>query len=248
MQIEEITFGDGPDKCLTLANEEWGRRLAVGSSWTRLRIGILFHLLNDGTNNFTTASIRVGMSPSKTVHIGQSNPSLWYGCFFGTTQGFTGDTFTYAAGGGNPHTRGAGLTRMRMLAGVATTGNNGGVPDFPLDNGAVIRKWPVVVELRKSGTSLIVSGNSFNNLGDAAAALTYTRAQLLDAMLNPVDLSTGAANLPIGSQSLTAGGATTFTNYTTDAGVHGELTAVHIGWNKAATPMRVFEIAASRLA
>jgi hypothetical protein len=246
MLIASETFADGPAKYLALNNEEYGREIAIGSTWIRIRVGAMIQLEADGTNNILTGSLRMGISSSKSDHAGNATPSFWLGGLWNSTGAdLNGSTWAYTAAGGNPHFRGGGAVRAQILAGIITAALGAGTPALPTNTGTVKRRWPLLLELRKSGTNIIVALAVFNAPSDAISANDFTHAQFLEMMLNPSDGTSGVWPT-INGIALNNFGASTFGNYPTNAGVHGEVDAVQFGWNKVLTAMRLFSIAVVR--
>jgi hypothetical protein len=241
--IYEETFQDGTDKALTIRNEEFGRVLEIGTDWTTLYVGIMMSIEPSGSNNISNASLRIGMSPSATDHIGNATPQMWYGIQVGTnTSNIGGSTFTYNVGSGNPVYTGDGIVRMRMITGSFSAALNVGSPTIPIHTGSVLRKWPIVVRFAKSGTNINVNGYVLNGYTSAANAAKYFSTQDFLTALDDVT-STGSPSLS--GSAMTSIGNTNF-SYTDHTASYGELTSVHVGWNKSFQDLRIWSIAVSR--
>ena len=241
-----MTFGDGANKYLRLLNEEYGREISLGSSWTRIRVGAMLQLEADGINNIGTGSLRFGMSSAKGMHAGSGTAGLWLGGLWASSSNtLSGGTWTYTAAGGNPHFRAGGLYRAQILAGVISGAFSAGGPSLPTGTGSTLRCWPLMMELKKSGTTMIVAMAAINNPSDVTSANYFTRAHFLDAMVNPAD-GIGGSWPTINGVAIGSFGSSTFASYPTNAGVHGEVDAVQIGWNKTTKGLRIFDLAVTR--
>src|SRR5664279_1558518 len=95
------TFNLIGDKYLTLANEEFVRTLAIGSDWTRLRLGLLLALSTDGTSDLQGADLVWGLCAGKTNPFGAASTTNFLGMKFGTS--FGPELLTYNANAGNPY-------------------------------------------------------------------------------------------------------------------------------------------------
>lgn len=250
--IESIVFPGGVDQCLTLFNEEWGRTLAIGDDWTRLRIGLLCSVEPNGASNIPTARLSVGMSSAANMHLGSAAAGLWYGFNVGGgSASLSGATWVYGAGGGNPYYHCDAFTRIRSLAGALSGTFNAGAASVPTTGGLVVRRWPVFVELEKVGTTMVVGAAMINlSEGDPTirAAYSYTLADMILALEDgTLFIATGSNSVNIGSTFCHNLGSTTFAAHPTNAAVHGETDSVHIGWNKGAFGFRVYAVGVSRL-
>jgi hypothetical protein len=244
--IYQATFNDGPDKALVLSNEEWGRALSIGSNWTRIRMAALLAIQPDETNNLASAQIRIGFSSAADQHYGSQASSHWYGYCTGTTSPvYTGATHYYSDAGGNPVITWGSYGRQRALNGVLSGDGNNGTFGISATTGTTPRRVPIFVELKKSGTNLIVSPGAVQ-ITVGGANIDYPLSAVVASMENPVDMA-AYGNVPCNGFSF-GGGYSTFANYPTNAATYGEIIAAHVGWNKTIAPLRVYAVLVSRFA
>jgi hypothetical protein len=240
--IYQETFSDGPDKALVLSNEEWGRALSIGSSWTRIRIAAHLAIEPDGTNNLASAQLRVGFSSAADDHYGSQAASHWYGlCTGSSAANYTGATHAYSDASGNPVFTWGSYGRQRVLNGAITAAGNSGTYGIAATTGTP-RRVPIFVELKKSGTSLVVSPGIVQILS-GGANVDYPLSAVIASMENPTDMS--SFSMTCNGFSF-GGGNTTFTNYDTNAATYGQIIAAHVGWNKTIAPLRVYAVLVSR--
>ena len=244
-EIISQTFADGANLALQLQNEEWGREFAIGSDWTRIRLGFMANLIPDGTANITSAQLRFGFSSSSSMHFGSQSAGLFYGGLMPNSGTYTGGTFTYNAGGGEPYFSAGGIYRVRSLAGTLSGGSSAGSPYIATNTGTTARRSVFMVELLKSGTSMIVGAGSFN--GGTGSGTDHTLAEFRSAMTT-ADLTGGTAPT-VGSDAMQNWGTNTFTNHDTNAATHGETDSVHIGFNKGLVEfLNIFAVEVYRFA
>lgn len=240
--IGTTTFDDGADKYLELSNEEWGRAIAILGDWNKLRVGMMCAIVPDGTNNLLGAQMRFGMSTSKSDHLGSLSANLWYGITF-ASNGITllGGTLTYNAASGFPWFEANLVGCVRSLDSVLSGVEAAGDYAIPATTGSTLRRWPVVVEFEKSGTNLIVVGWGVNNPGAPFTETDFTLNEFIEMF------SSNPLQPAIAGNNLAGMSSNTFADHTTNAGIHGQTVAVHIGWNKVSTPLRVYAVGVSRI-
>lgn len=224
------TFATGADKALQLGNEEWGRLLQIGSTWNRIRIGIMCNLDPDGTNNISAGSLRIAATNGVDKHVGSGTGQLAYGVIFGSSSNppvLTGGTFTYNAGGGDPYFSYPGYSAFKNVNGGALVfgSSNATARAMFASTGAVKRRSVLFVDLEKSGTSLLVRGNSLlvTSLGNADYTFSHFDQALADA---------GTGNINVNGVTHTGISLATFTGHDTDVGTYGPLNSIHVGWSK----------------
>lgn len=240
--IYQATFNDGPDKALVLSNEEWGRALSIGSSWTRIRMAALLAIEPDGTNNLASAQIRVGFSSAADQHYGSQAASHWYGyCSGSSSATYNGGAHAYSDISGGPVIFWASYALQRVVNGAITANGANGAFGISATTGPP-RRVPIFVELRKSGTSMAVAVGAVPI--PATGNVDYPLSSLIASMENPIDMTQGPP-LPCNGFSF-GGGYTTFGSYNTNAATYGEIIAAHVGWNKTIAPLRVYAVLVSR--
>ena len=228
------TFSDGADKALQLENEEFGRLLAIGSDWTYLRIGVMYNIVPDGTNNIATADIRLGGSNGADKHIGSGTDKLWYGNHLGANSGtaITGGTWTHNAGSGDPYFVSSGNTRIRQAGTTLSGAGNSSSHRHFTSDGATRRRGVLITNLEKNGTSMWVGGQCNNNVSSPFNA-DFTLAEFREAMATfTAPPSGGNVSLTVGGKQLSGLGTTQFTGHDTNAATYGDINSAHIGWNK----------------
>jgi hypothetical protein len=77
------TFNLVDDKYLSLANEEWVRTLAIGTNWTKLRIGKLVSVTPDATSNLSGVELIWGLCSGKTNPFGAASTTNFLGSKYG---------------------------------------------------------------------------------------------------------------------------------------------------------------------
>jgi len=242
--IFEETFSDGSDKGLVLSNEEWGRALQIGSDWTRIRMGMLVAMEPDGVNNLSGAQFRFGFSTAANDHLGSLAAKLWYGAVLNggsSTINYLGGSYTYTANSNNSYYATVNLPRVRALNGTLSGSSNSGTYYIPTLNNNK-RRAPICVQLKKSGTTMIVSPRCPPS--GAGSPVDFTLADLLATMEDPTDDAVSTTLLCRGI-GLT-GSWTSFADYPDHAAAYGEIVAPHIGWNKTVAKLHVYAVVVSR--
>lgn len=220
---------------LRLRNEEFVRTLSIGTSWTRLRIGIQCAIGTVDSQNFVTGSMSgmfLGLCVGTTFPF--SNPSCTYAVGYTF---YPGQTWTYVANSGNPYYQVPGFQHgpTSKVNAVLTSPSVGIATTFIASSDATHRRSVYMVDITRSST-IITMGTS------AVAAVTYdwtTRD-----FLNVVDQ--GAATASIFYQGTQYDVATTRSD--TIAGMNANLDSIDIFWRQTANPLEIYGIAVSRLA
>lgn len=231
--IGSRTFNLIGDKYLTLANEEFVRTLAIGSDWTRLRLGLLLALSTDGTSDLQGADLVWGLCAGKTNPFGAASTTNFLGMKFGVNVG--PDVLTYNANSGNPYFW-SGRGQMKKVGVTRSTFNGNGLEFHRIatNTGALQRRSAHFVEIAKGSPNFSVT---YWNLPLTGLAKDFTPAHLLEGLEQPASIIVNGENLGAGT-----GGTVAF-----DEGA-GALNTVDLYWNKAAFPLEVYALAAYRLA
>ena len=241
------TFADGAKQGIELANESLGRQFAIGSDWTKIRIGIHFNIVPDGTNSLTSTWLAIFGSSASTDHFGSQAMNLGVGSVFGaTTTGYGGAGWTYNAGTGNPFYSIALFDGKMVNAVQAGSGGSPSSTFLPTDAGSTLRRGVLSVDLKKSGTNMQAHGCV------SSSAINGTNGTLSDFrnfMADSNSAADGGTNPSyLGSATRDAFGYT-HTTYTTDAGTYGEIDSVSIGYSEALlTQLRIYALEVYRLA
>lgn len=231
--IATRTFNLIEDKYLTLANEEYARTLAIGSDWTKLRLGLLLALPTDGTNDLQGTELVWGLCAGKTNPFGAASTTNFLGMKFGSSA--TSDVLFYNANSGNPYFH--SYRGLMKKVGATRSLLNGNVAEFhriTTNTGAVPRRSAHFMELSKGSPSFSVTLWSMPLTG---MAKDFTPAHLLEGLEQRTSIT-------VNGESLGAGitGTAAF-----DEGP-GALDTVDLHWNKAAFPLEVYALAAYRVA
>ena len=231
--IGSRTFNLIGDKYLTLANEEFVRTLAIGSDWTRLRLGLLLALTPDGTNDLQGADLVWGLCAGKTNPFGAASTTNFLGMKFGTS--FGPEVLNYSANGGNPYFW-SGRGQMKKV-GVTRTAFDGNGLEFhrlATNTGALQRRSAHFLEIAKGNPNFSIRSWSMPLTG---LAKDFTPAHLLEGLEQSLSITVNGENV---------GAGMTVTTGFDEA--PGALDTVDLHWNKAAFPLGVYALAAYRIA
>ena len=88
---------------MTLANEEYVRALSIGSTWTKLRLGLMCAITPDGTNNLLNMNCTMGVCSGAANPFGAASTTNWVGAWL---NGAPAGNMTYTANAGSPVLRG----------------------------------------------------------------------------------------------------------------------------------------------
>ena len=227
------TFNLIGDKYLSLANEEFVRTLAIGSDWTRLRLGLLLQLSTDGTNDLQGSDLVWGLCAGKTNPFGAASTTNFLGMKFGS--GDVTNVLNYNANGGNPYFW-SGRGHLKKVGATRSPFECNGLEFHRLatNTGALQRRSVHFVEIAKGNPtfSVTVWGVPVTGL-----AKDFTPAHLLEGLEQP-------ASIIINGETLGSGGEVTV-DFNEGAGA---LDTVDLYWNKAGFPLEVYALAAYRIA
>ena len=222
------------DQYLSLANEEYVRTLAIGTNWTKLRLGLLIALTPDGTNNLSGTNLVFGLCAGKTNPYGAASTTNFLGLKFGSEPNppYT-DLLTYAANAGNPYLwSGRGALKK---TGTVVTPVNGNALEYhriATNTGTVQRKSLHFVEITKGNPNFTVV---FWNLTAAGVAKDFSPAHLLQGLEQAGSITVNGEALGVGTSNSVA-----FTE------AAGALDTVDLYWNRASFPLEVHALAAYR--
>ncbi|MBI1178319.1 hypothetical protein GC207_12860 [bacterium] len=230
--IGSRTFNLVDDQYLSLANEEWVRTLAIGSNWTKLRLGVLLSVTPDDVNNLNGVQLVFGLCAGKTNPYGAASTTNFLGMKFGGTTG--GDLWTYKANSGNPY---FGTERIFIKKTAATviglSSAAGEVHRVNTNNGTLQRRGVQFLDIAKGTPNFTVTQWAIT-LGSMAK--DFSAAHLLDGLEQSGSISVNGETM--NSMPL----AIPFDE------TAGALDTVDVFWNKSAFPLEVHAIAAYRLA
>lgn len=219
------------DKYLSFGNEEWVRTLAIGSDWTRLRLGMLAALTPDGTNNLNGCRLVWGLCSGKTNPFGDVNTTNFLGMNFGSS--VSSDTLTYVDNGGEPYLW-SGRSILRRVNGVTSiTGGNGlEFHRIATNTGTTQRRGIHFVEITKGSPNFTVR---YWGSSAAEVAKDYTPAHLMDGLEQD-------GSIMVNGEDLGAGIAVTMAFDE----VAGALDSVDLFWNKSAFPIELYAMGVHR--
>lgn len=230
--IGSRTFNLVDDQYLSLANEEWVRTLAIGSNWTKLRIGLLMTVTPDDVNNLNGVQLVFGLCSGKTNPYGAASTTNFLGAKLGGTTG--GDLWTYKANSGNPY---FGTERIFIKKTAATvTGLSsaaGEVHRVTANTGTLQRRGVQFLDIAKGTPNFTVTQWAIT-LGSMAK--DFTPAQLLDGLEQ-------SGNISINGETMNPMPLAIPFDETA-----GALDTVDVFWNKSAFPIEVHAVGAYRLA
>jgi len=219
------------DKYLSLANEEFVRTLAIGTNWTKLRLGMLMALNPDGTNNLSGTNLLFGLCSGKTNPYGSANTTNFLGMKFGAD--ISSDLLTYVANSGNPYYwSGRGVIKKTVATPTVAGANTLEFHRIATNTGSLQRRSLHFVEITKGSPNFTVV---HWNLSATGVAKDFTPAHLLEGLEQ-------AGSITVNGEALGAGNSTAIA-FTEAA---GSLDSVDVYWNRAAFPLEVHALAAYR--
>src|SRR5438876_3919296 len=172
------------DKYLTLANEEYVRTLAIGTNWTKLRIGMLLALATDGTNNLQGTNLVWGLSSGKTNPFGAVTTTNFLGMKFGYDA--NSDVLTYVANSGNPYFwSGQGLITKVGSTKTIWNGNAFECHRIATNTGSLQRRCLLYMQITKGSPNYSVTYWNQNTTG---VAKDFTPAHLLEGLEQPTTI------------------------------------------------------------
>ncbi len=221
------------DKYLSLANEEFVRTLSIGSSWTKLRLGMLMALTPDEPNNLSGVLATLGMCSGKTNPFGAATTTNFLGTLFGSSA--AGNTLTYVANTGNPYYW-SGRAAVKRVGATVTLGTANAVEShrFATNTGALQRRSLHFVEITKGSPNYTVIYWSAPATG---LSKDFTPAHLLDGLEQSGSIAVNGETFGAGTSIALAFDETA-----------GALDSVDLYWNRAAFPIEVHALAAYRFA
>lgn len=221
------------DKYLALGNEEYVRTLALGSNWSRLRLGLLAALTPEGTSDLQGTQFVWGLCAGRTNPFGAESTTNFLGLKVGINA--TGDVLTYNANSGNPYFW-AGRSVMKKVGATRTVANVNGTEFHRVAaaTGTLQRRSLLLLEIAKGSPSFTVT---VWNLAVTGVSKDFTPAHLLEALEQPASVVVNGETLGTGAVSTVAFDETA-----------GALDTLDVHWNKAAFPLEVYALAAYRLA
>ena len=220
------------DKAVELTNSSGARTLLIGTSWTSIRLGVLCHWSDLGSNPGSSPRAYIGALSGKVAanHVLKSTTTNWIGALPGqTTWTRNAGPPVYYAGSVNP------TPACKKVGATLTIGSTGSsVPHF---SAAATARNIFLVEIVKGSPNWTVNYVFPNAAAGAQADKTTT---ILRAALEASTMANAAAAI----------GA----NYTTGSAVAiafdetaGSIDTFHIAWDKTVFTWKVHAIGYSKI-
>jgi hypothetical protein len=231
VSIDTVTIGV-EDRRLCLSNATAARKLSVGSSWNRIRLGVHYAMDDTGANITGTPRLWIGLlnNPSASAANGP----------FGTTSHFLGirsraATWTRAAG---PPVSYAALSCWESVKRVGTTNTTtaiAGTCQFvaaPSTN-----RWNVFVEIVKGSPNFTVQAGFWNQ---SVTNVDFTKEQFERCL--EAQTFTGCI-----ARANQAAGATKYLGATANAmavdeGTDGVLNSICVAWDQSGSVFRISDV------
>lgn len=237
-QYITTAFAGGNDIALQLGNEEWVRTLAIGSTWTHVRIGLLYQITGTATTAGGTG-FAVGMCSGSTAPFNGASTTNFVGIECVTALGFV-------ANSGNPYYQFASgnlFACKKVVATITTAATNlGDSVDMgvPTAAGSTLRRGLLYVDITKGSPNYTIGISAASGMGSTSSGShDFTVAELLSGMTQPFGSMTVGGFLLSngnGAQALacdeTAGGFDTVDIYS----------------NELNNPFNLYEVAVEKLA
>jgi hypothetical protein len=239
-QFITTTFSGSPDVGLQLGNEEWVRKLAIGSTWTHVRIGVLYQIT--GTANTPGGSgFAIGMCSGTSAPFGNASTTNFVGI-----ECVSALTFSTASLGANypyyPFSASNIFACKKVVATITTAATNladgVGMNAYAVGGGGgvVPRRSLLYVDITKGSPNYTIG---ISSLQGGTENLDITVAQLLTGMIQ----NYGSINIGVGIMH-TGNGAQTLACDETAGGFD----SVNIYSNELGNPLLIFEVAVEKLA
>lgn len=190
--IIQRTFASGADKGITLDNREYARKMLIGTSWNRVRVGALVAMTPNGTSNISSIKFTIGACSGIANPYSAASTTNFIGAIFGTANAATGGLWVYKDGSGNPFYRGEdGAGRSLKRVGSTTSPNAGLFSTSPVciptTNGAVQRRLAVMVDITKGSPNYTVQ--AYIPLDVATITVEKTVAEFVSEMSTIGDIA-----------------------------------------------------------
>lgn len=240
-------FATGTQQYLSLGPNDVTRTLSIGSSWLRIRIGILAALSTVSENAWPIrhCSLNLGVCSGISNSGSVQAPTHSFGVGIPSLPNTSGpSSWTYNAGSaGNSY---FSLTNLficsKWAAGVQTTSAVGSMtvalPSNTTLGGAIARRGIYILDINKSAA---VTGNITQGFMASAAghmSTDLTSDDLYNALASP----SGATIQGTAMNTLALGNSLSF-NETTN----GILDTVFVYWSHATVPLQLYEIGVFRV-
>lgn len=217
------TISAATEKAIAMENSAFARTLSIGTSWTKLRVGIRFHFRDLGSAPSGTPRFAIGLCSGTTNIMGDASVTHWVGLITDTL------TWGYAAGS---HYGSISLNPAKKVGSTLTVGaaltSAMGIPARAADN--VPDRMMLFADIEKGSPNFAFS--SF--WPGPISSIDASRAQFLSRM----EEATPSA---FSTHTFTTGGSLAVDE------ADGVLNAINIAWDRASFAAELCDIAVARL-
>lgn len=216
------TISAATEQAIAMENSAFARTLSIGTSWTKLRIGIRFHFRDLGVAPSGTPRFAMGFCSGTTNIMGDASVTHWVGLITDTA------TWGYAPGS---HYGSITLSPAKKVGSTLTVGSSltttMGIPGRAADN--VPDRMMLFADIEKGSPNFAFS--SF--WPGPTSAVDASRANFLSRM----EESTPSA---FSTHTFTTGGSLAVSE------ADGTLNAINIAWDRASFAAEICDIAVAR--
>jgi hypothetical protein len=204
---------------LSLGSDWIARKISRGSNWNKIRIGLQYQFVDQGTNIAGTPRLWIGMGTS-LKGVGNYNAH-----FLGARTNTA--TWTRSVSNGVAIFSSIAFTASKMVGQTETTS---GSASFNIGTQQNSRRWLIVVDIDKTTPSAVaVTVYSSNN--SVSGIYDFTYDLFLDAMEQAVPGNVSYAKTSVS------------TTMTVDEATNGPLDSVNIGWSRTNFPIEIAGLA-----
>jgi hypothetical protein len=203
-----------------LLGSDWiARKISRGGNWNKIRIGLHYQFVDQGTNISGTPKLWIGMG-NWLKGVGNYNAH-----FLGARTNMA--TWTRAVSNGVALFSSVAFTASKMVGQTETTS---GSASFNIGTQQNSRRWLILVDIDKTTPSAVsVSVYTSNNTVSGIYDMTYDL--FLDAMEQAVPANVSYTKSTISS------------TMTVDEATNGVLDSVNIGWSRTNFPIEIAGLA-----
>lgn len=234
--IGQNTFilAPSPDKYVSLANEEFVRRISFtgfGDSWTRMRLALNYAIAETGGGTVPNASLFLGLCSGTTFPYQSQSCVNAVGIVWGAVDSST--AYTYNAGGGNPYYSSPNFNCLRKVGqGVLSSSVGPGTWALPTTGGALQRRGWLGVTLTKTSATQVTLTGFTEAVATAASDVFYEHSVYATNQAGtPVVLNTTAAASSPNTLAPGAGWSTT-----------NPLDSINVFWSNATYALRIYAL------
>ncbi len=226
--ITSVTIGGVVDKRLTLANAHWAATLAIGTSWTKLRVGCRVAFDDFGENITGIPRFYLGLLANPSA--GLANGPLNVGCSHFIGMRSNGNPWTRTWGASSHYAWGTNAFYAKKVGATVTTGTGGLSSTCYSSILPASNRNAMIVEVTKlsaisTQVGVVVHADADANTGDA------TSDDLKLAMEAETMASAAAMLLSLTGQDHSGGSATS--TIATDESVDGYWNSICVAWDRS---------------